>query len=563
MKLKGIVLNETLNIKPSTAMCLLVYLICSGLLEFFSYTLGGVFELLTSRIWLFTGILSFVCMGYWLICRCIKDVKNKDFILVAGFFILLGFFFYFVGNVNYSDVNQDATQQMAAGINSFSQSNWNFTGSAFLGYPNRQYLLAALPSLLFGRSIFTLHLGFAIPFFFGLIMFYLGLREWCNESRGSGLSALAAVYSLLAFRFVTEYFMNFEQAITPISLTMILIGLFLKLCKKPDIITMVVLAWTCSYCAGSYTPVLASVGLLIVFLVLYILDIHKNKTIKYEWMEYPVEVIKCICFIIIYIIAVTVIILSHTTPIKTEQVKEEISFPVYCFRCIRDFFFDKDVVFFGGIGLVMLIYIVLALTFRLKLQDLLIALWVFAVVILANYMTGYTTYQKTWILQRTMIIIPVLIAGIVISLLPLTEKLQIRKYVLASLAVFTLTGMYNFQQVHQSFTYFGYVQPMKYMLSTATNILRDREIDECNLILYTDNQLIKNVQDYSIFLFPNAHTYTPEYGEVLEEIDFSLPTIIFSNEPTVCEHYDGDIMEYSYIEQRYDMKVTWYVVVQY
>ena len=338
MKLKGIVLNETLNIKPSTAMCLLVYLICSGLLEFFSYTLGGVFELLTSRIWLFTGILSFVCMGYWLICRCIKDVKNKDFILVAGFFILLGFFFNFVGNVNYSDVNQDATQQMAAGINSFSQSNWNFTGSAFLGYPNRQYLLAALPSLLFGRSIFTLHLGFAIPFFFGLIMFYLGLREWCNERRGSSLSALAAVYSLLAFRFVTEYFMNFEQAITPISLTMILIGLFLKLCKKPDIITMVVLAWTCSYCAGSYTPVLASVGLLIVFLVLYILDIHKNKNIKYEWMEYPVEVIKCICFIVIYIITVTAIILLHTTPIKTERVKEEISFPIYCFQCIRDFF---------------------------------------------------------------------------------------------------------------------------------------------------------------------------------------------------------------------------------
>ena len=208
-------------------------------------------------------------------------------------------------------------------------------------------------------------------------------------------------------------------------------------------------------------------------------------------------------------------------------------------------------------------YIVLALTFRLKLQDLLIALWVFAVVILANYMTGYTTYQKAWILQRTMIIIPVLIAGIVISLLPLTEKLQTRKYVAASLVVFTLTGMYNFQQVHQSFTYFGYVQPMKYMLSTTTNILRDREIEECNLILYTDNQLIKNVQDYSIFLFPNAHTYTPEYGEVLEEIDSSLPTIIFSNEPTVCEHYDGDMMEYSYTEQRYDMKVTWYVVVQY
>lgn len=188
-------------------------------------------------------------------------------------------------------------------------------------------------------------------------------------------------------------------------------------------------------------------------------------------------------------------------------------------------------------------------------------LWVYRV--LANYMTGYTTYQKAWILQRTMIIIPVLIAGIVCSLLPLVEKQQIKKYIVALLVVFVLTGMYNFQQVHQSFTYFSYVQPMKYMLSAATDIIRDSEIDECNLILYTDNQLINNVQDYSIFLFPNAHTYTPEYGEVSEEADFSLPTIIFSNEPTACEQYGGEITEFSYTDQRYDMKVTWYVVVQY
>ncbi len=41
----------------------------------------------------------------------------------------------------------------AAGLRSFEAPDWNYTGKAFLGYPNRQYLVAALPTLVLGRTV--------------------------------------------------------------------------------------------------------------------------------------------------------------------------------------------------------------------------------------------------------------------------------------------------------------------------------------------------------------------------------------------------------------------------
>ena len=63
--------------------------------------------------------------------------------------------------------------------------------------------------------------------------------------------------------------MNFEQAITPVVLTMLGIGLFLKLTMEPDILSIMAVSYVGCLMADSYTPVLALLGLLLVFLCLY------------------------------------------------------------------------------------------------------------------------------------------------------------------------------------------------------------------------------------------------------------------------------------------------------
>ncbi len=550
---------DSMNVKS-----VFFYVLVISLLEVLAYSVGKIFATIESVVWMASGVICFAIIFYWFCKNIICDFKKKDYISVIGILLLLAFFNFFVGNINYSDINPDATQQMAAGISSFEQWGWNFTGSAFLGYPNRQYLIAALPSLVLRRSIYTLHMGFAFPFFAGLIMMYLGLREWCQKYEVSNKIALLAVYSLLAFRFVAEYFMNFEQAITPISITMLALGLFLKFVNRPTALCLNLIVWVGTFAAGSYTPVWASLGLLIAFLVLYAWDVYKNRREENNKLSNSMEIIKSVCCAVIGIVIVTITILTHTKPEKMEQTREEIAIGKFIFECIRDFFFDKDAVFFGGIGIVVLAYLLLALMYQLKIRDFVIAIWVLVVVVLANYMTGYTTYQKCWILQRTLIIVPVLIVGITLTVMPYLKKIQKPKWFVFLAMVCGMCGIYNFNQPHQSFTYFSYIQPMKYMLYTTADILEEEEIDvedEFNLVFYTDNQLETNVECYTRFLYPGAHTYVGACSEMVQVEDASLPTIIFSNETSIGEKYNETVLEYKYFEQRYNTEIAWQAIV--
>lgn len=194
------------------------------------------------------------------------------------------FLFSFIGNVKYGDINADAAQQLSAGLYSFSVADWNYTEEAFLGYSNRQYLLGAIPAFFFGRSILTLYLGFAGLFLLGWTMLYFEFQVWLKKYGVNETIALIPCYSILGFQFITEYYLNFEQAITPVALTMIGIALYMRLCRRIDVITMISLTWVGGFYCDSYTPVVASLGLLFCFLGLYVIYLYliyrKNKIVR-------------------------------------------------------------------------------------------------------------------------------------------------------------------------------------------------------------------------------------------------------------------------------------------
>ncbi|MDE7297659.1 MAG: hypothetical protein K2N94_02375, partial [Lachnospiraceae bacterium] len=252
---------------------LLLYFAAISILEILAYTRQGIFSAAASRIWLLTGIFCLAVFCCQVGGRLAEDIKNRQYIVPAGFAILILIYCSFIGNIGYADINADAAQQAAAGLDSFSSRDWNYTGVAFLGYANRQYILAALPAALFGRSIATLHLGFACPFLIGLTMLFLELRSWLKREGLNEALALIPVYALMAFRFIPEYFLNFEQAITPVALTMMGIALFMQLYRAPSVLGFLCLSWVgCLFC-DSYTPVIASLGLLLCFLALYMIEL--------------------------------------------------------------------------------------------------------------------------------------------------------------------------------------------------------------------------------------------------------------------------------------------------
>ncbi len=596
---------------------LIVYFLISSMLEILAYAAGEVFSVMAAWVWLFTACFFGILFLYYTGKQVYMDIKEKKFFVSLGFLVLVILFFSFVGNISYSDINPDAAQQAAAGLDSFSYADLNYTGKAFLGYPNRQYTIAAIPALLFGRGIWTLHAGFGLYFIVGLTVMFFGLRSWLRSKDMKEEYALLPCFSLLCFPFITEYYQNFEQAIIPVSLTMLAIGLYLKLLVHSDIRLYIAIAWTGCLMADSYTPVLASMGLLIVFILLknrlqiikteqnedeksgrdtecsdeILRDMsekktasendelvtrsddrksqHKAKTISLETMV-PLGVA---LNIIVYFLATFIPGRSD----RLNEFRESGSVIKSLFTSWTDFFTDANARFLGIFGGLVLLYVILSIAGAFKVHDALISLWVLAVVFMSDHMTGYTSYEKAWILQRNMIVIPVLLTGIFIMFMFFLKKykMKIPEFVQGIiLTVMFIAGLFNFSQQHRSFNYFRYIQPMKHLIAYVGDSLDEDDLkvtDEFNLVVYTDNVLEQNMYDYSKFFFPNASVYIGMENIFPDIENEDLVTFMYADDDRLDRLIPEADPTYLYIKamgtasdvrgfynKRYDFTAEWY-----
>jgi hypothetical protein len=146
-------------------------------LEALAYLVHGPFEWIAARLWALGGC-GFAAFCVVAIARAaagaIRDRCLTSLIMVPAvcFVALWG-----ITGVDQVQLQHEATQEIAAGIEGAQEASWNYTGIGHLGYPNRQYLIAALPSLALGRGLPALRLGFALPFLFGAFLFWAGTRE--------------------------------------------------------------------------------------------------------------------------------------------------------------------------------------------------------------------------------------------------------------------------------------------------------------------------------------------------------------------------------------------------
>ena len=539
---------------------IVLYFAVISFLEILAYLKGSIFSVVASRVWLLTAITLGSVFGGYVIYKLYDDLKQKRYIVLIGFLWLLCFLFYYIGHVGFADINPDATQQLGAGLDSFHAVDWNYTGQAFLGYANRKYVLGAIPALLFGRSVFTLHLGFAGLFIVGLCMMYFECREWLKLNEVEETLALLPCYAMIAFRFIAEYYLNFEQAITPVALTMMGIALFMKVYRQMDVVTLIAITRVGCFYSTSYTPALASLGLLICFMILYAVDIYKKnvtiKVVKKTWAECKssfakmellgASVITMGCFFVATLLG--------EREDRLTSVRDDMDWILLALDAGRDFFTDKNAVFFGVFLWIVLLYMIFALTFRLKFYDFVMAVWVLGVVVVANVLVGYTTsYEKCWILQRNMIVIPVLVTGIFLTIVRIlrVNQLQIRnRCIIVFLLFFGLLGVSHFGKEHQSFTYFRYIQPMKFMITCAETVVEEKGIadeDDFNIILITDNLLQSNIYDYATFFYPNASAYSmTTKGNIPPNVDWSKRTIVFSESEEALLRLGVDIQSKEY-----------------
>ncbi len=542
---------------------ILVYFAIISLLEMIAYIKKGIFSVVASRIWLLTALILFSTFLCYVVMMLYYDIRNKHIVSFVGFLSMFVFLFSFIGNVEYSDINADAAQQLSAGLYSFSVADWNYTEEAFLGYANRQYLLGAIPAIFFGRSIFTLHLGFAVLFLLGWTMLYFEFRVWLKNYGVNETIALIPCYSILVFQFITEYYLNFEQAITPVALTMIGIALYMRLCRRIDVITMISLTWVgCFYC-DSYTPVVASLGLLFCFLGLYVIHLYliyrKSKIVGKSYkLLFEIQVLLGSMVTIASFFIATLI---GNRKDRLSSVRKDIDLISYTWEAWRDFFSDKYVVFFGVFLGIILLYLFLALTLHLQKYDFIIAIWVLGVVVFANILEGYTTYDKAWILQRTMIIIPVLVTAIFLCIIQFVVRYHISIKQKDVIIVILFLGVFvvsNFRREHQSFCYFRYIQPMKYMIACAEEVIDNKSEREINIVVITDNLLQSNIYDYATFFYPSAYTCSVMSNDTMPEMDRNRDTFVFSESKEALVRCNIDVQSKIFENPRYNTVHTWY-----
>jgi hypothetical protein len=546
-------------------LCFIIYFTVISVLELMAYSGNSdVATWIASRIWLVGGVICIVILLV-LFGNAVKtdflQMKLISLIAITGIIIYL---IWICTSVSAADVSPDATQQAAAGLNSFFTKNFNYTGKAFLGYPNRQYLLIALPALFFGRSIATLHIGFALPFIIGILTMYSGLRGWLDKKGINGSYAVIAVYAIFAFRFVTEYYINFEQAILPISLTMILIGLFLRLLCRPDAAGVFCIAWIGGLCSNCYTPALATLGLLLLLMGLFSVTL----ILAPRRLPFLLENRKQTTYILIMaIVNILIFYMATLLGVRADRVtrlREGIHYSSVIYKSILNFLTDKNAIFMGFMGLLVIVYLVAALSLRLKVYDLLISLWVLGVFVATNLLEGYTTYAEAAVMQRALVVIPVLIAGMFLAFCDFVKKhnLQMKNDILSViLFVLILIGRHNFAQTNQSFLYYNYIQPMKYMLEdleNTTDQLGLSHTDTFNYVIYTDNICFTNSADYFKFLYPKAIVYNAEKGAFPEGVDLSLPTVIYGDYNFTGMTPSGEIRMISYDNKRYEEQGYWY-----
>lgn len=562
----------TEELTPKTSKLLILYLLFLSLLELLAYRQGGTFSILASRLWLATAFLCLLLFFITVFGVLVKDIKNRQWLLLFAFALLLFLFCSKIGNLRCSDISFEATLQTAAGLNSFSAEDFNYTGVAFLDYANRQYVLNALPALLFGRSILTLHLGFALPFLIGMTLLFLELRIRLNQKGIREEYALLPLYAMPVFPYITEYFMNFEQTLTPVSFTMMGLSLLLRFYRRRDIPGVLALSFLGGMCCNAYTPVLAFFGFLLVFLTMWGMqtlfrNCKNRKTStgrKRLWQA-------ALCFALVLQLCcyfAATLVTRQKDMITTA--KPGLSLLKATLISWLNFFTDTEGFFWGLWLLPVILYLFLSLTGMLKLPHFMVSVWMLLTVFFSGTLAGYTTYAKAHEIQRNMLIIPVFTTAFFFAAVLFFRQHPVRlpRFVLpGGLLVLLLLGQFNFSREHHSFTYYRFVQPMKYMISHAEDTLSQSQIsdtEEFNLILLTDNSLLGNLSDYTAFFYPNAHAYVAKPEEFSAGApagpDFTLPTFVFCEIAEFPEGLEGNVTTRTYKNTRYHSTITWYCV---
>ncbi len=180
--------------------------------------------------------LAWLALAAWAVAslgRTVRDVARRrpGALSLAAAVFLAAMVLVRVGDV--ASIHHETTQELAQTLDQLRNApDRGFTGTALFGYPARQFLVPALPSLLLGRSALALHLGTAIVFLIALAIFVRGLLDRFGDTWDGDLLVATVLTFVPHIYFFNHFMLFFEQSIFPFLSGMIVVGIALSLDER-------------------------------------------------------------------------------------------------------------------------------------------------------------------------------------------------------------------------------------------------------------------------------------------------------------------------------------------
>lgn len=224
-------LKQNLHMATRIIDCFVViFSVLACLLEILAYK-NSQASFLQSRIWLGWSVYFLIFSVVIILRTLILDIKSRKLWGIAVLVIVTGLTSFQIDQFPIN-ISGESTQQVVAGLTNFKIHDLGYTQTAFLSNPARQYILMAIPSLIFGKTVTAYRLGYLFIFLLGIYLFYSGIRFYFREHRYSIEIGSIAVASILAFPVVPLLLRNFEQNTSPFSFTLAALGTLLIAVKK-------------------------------------------------------------------------------------------------------------------------------------------------------------------------------------------------------------------------------------------------------------------------------------------------------------------------------------------
>ncbi len=428
--------RQKLSTFEQIGFVLLLLIPCVELITTFVPTLGRFGVILWIMLWLYIAIFT-VQQAIALIRTSVRH-RSPFALLAIGLFLYL-----LVTNIQsiYS-INGENTQEITCALGQLqNSSDWGYRQSCLFGYPTRQFIVPALPSLLFGNSLPALNIGGAIYFILGLILFCRGVQTYVEDFRKGDALILLIVGSLLHFYYVNHFLFIFEQSIFPLSFALIGCGIWLMYLRTKSSTYLIPLTLVLYACAFSYTP---SIVLIPLSYGAILWQTAEKNTHRFKMLGLAIVILTAIMVVCSFMFR-SDIKLGHQYPGGAHTALEEIWLAI---KHLALHVYPRSFASWTMTPIFIILLIAPSLGLFGRIPQL-VTLWCIGVFCISVYAKGYTYYHIEFRMHRSIVLIPVLITLWVHLFNARRAHIPLALIILAAFGI-TISGIQNYKALQLS-----------------------------------------------------------------------------------------------------------------